>query len=214
MLNTISQIFGIIFGAIGAIAILDKSFPTFRPRIMAKVPNIMRWKWPVIFLFVSLISGIVWYFTLPTKNKAQMFVRGIYQERNNYGDFSPISHALVFYVEVFNHGKPSILRDWELTIIGLDKKTTKTDFVWNQDQAVTVFPSLPTFYDSRFSIVQKTQSSPIPTGGEQYGYVLFTVQNLQRTYMQIPGTIFELTFKDIDGICYTNDFRWPLPSPQ
>jgi hypothetical protein len=193
---------------IAIVIFVDKFFPDFRVKCMGKFPQIARFKWAIIFFLIATGSGAFWYYS-SFKNTPPMFVRGMTPAKNNYGDDSPSSHVLIFYVEVFNKGKPSILRDWQLTIIGLDKNSTKADFFPFQNMQVPIFQN-----DPKDSIYEKTQSNPIPTGGEQYGYVLFTVQNLERTYMQIPGTIFEITFKDIDGNNYTNDCVWPLPNAQ
>jgi len=213
MLNSAYQICAIIVAPFTIAAILNSLFPSLRIRLMGQIPTLMKWKWPAALVLLSAFLWTAWYFTLPSKKTlGDITVRGIWANKNNYGDLNPQTHSLIFWIEVFNHGKPSILTDWSLNIIGLDGKVTPAGLYEDQNQVTNVF--LGYLYDPNDSIVKKTRTCPIASGGEQFGYVLALAQNIQRKYMEIPGTIFRITFQDIDGNTYTNDYKWPLPAAQ
>ena len=77
--------------------------------------------------------------------------------------------AMVFEVGVTNRGSESIAKDWELCLVGSDKKA---HLFSAESMLNTVHPELGGEW---VSLRDKTQSVPIPHGGYVKGWLLFNI---------------------------------------
>jgi hypothetical protein len=128
-------------------------------------------------------------------------------------DSNPRMHPITFRVKIYNSGAPTIIRDWNLKVIGADQKPIQTLFLDEQQPYPYNSTGVLTItIEKKDSIVEKTRTTPIDRNGMQEGYIIFYVQDLSREFLLAGGTSYELSFKDVNGQLYTApDFTWPLP---
>jgi hypothetical protein len=116
--------------------------------------------------------------------------------------------AISFGLHIFNTGSPTITKDWRLEIITIGKELIPTA-VFDSSHTVTTIALddvnlalTPTNW-----IVGITARTPIPSGAMVSGHASFHLpDNVPRANIQLPGTIFRLSFKDVMDKTYTLDY--------
>jgi hypothetical protein len=131
----------------------------------------------------------------------------------NISDQDPKTHLVTITLRIYNAGSPSIVRDWDLTVLGADKQSLHAQH--SEDQpTLTVTGSTQAVFDRKDSVLLKTRNSPIASGGMQEGHVIFVISDVNRDYLTAAGTSYNLSFKDVRDKTYNLSFAWPIPSRQ
>jgi len=166
----------------------------------------------MIFLVISLLFGIAWYITLP-QNKGALKNFMVDQNKNNMADENNTTHDLVFWMDIYNSGSPTIVRAWNLVIKDLSTNSVQ-GYIQRDFPEKVAWENGTITYNKNDYLFEKTRESAIPTGSMRHGFLFFRVFNCQRKWLEAAGTSYEVTFQDIYGNGYTNVFKWPLPLPQ
>lgn len=121
--------------------------------------------------------------------------------------------GLIFQVEIYNTGGPSVTRDWRLTIHTIDGQSLDAKLVLSRDlsRMDTGGGNLPSHFTRDDLIIDKTKNNPIVTGGMQDGYVMFAVPQTRLDYLKAAGTIYEFSFRDVWDMIYSAKVPAPVP---
>jgi hypothetical protein len=159
---------GIVAFLVTVIATLNSLFPSLRVRITERKTLLLRWKFPIIFLIISLVFGIAWHATLPQKSKGELESRMVDQNKYIFVTTQETNHVVIFYMEIYNPGKPTIVRDWNLKIKGSENvKGIESDvpclqgFVQRDLISILVSKNLTNGLDPNNFIFEKTRRIPI-----------------------------------------------------
>lgn len=108
--------------------------------------------------------------------------------------------AVLVGAEVINHGEPSVLGRWRLTVQIPNSQpfTLEPEVLPSQ---ITLAPSSGKKYVvySSNSLYAKVSQNPIPTGGREDGVLWFLATNVDLVEMRRPGTKYTLSFIDADA---------------
>ena len=194
---------------------VDRCFPQLRPEIMKKGSQLRRWAWPMIFLAISLGSGITWYVTSHETHRGSLEPRYVDYNKDQMISIGPTNHVLVLFMEIYNSGRPTVVRDWLLRIKGVDEEKTVVFGYAQRDLSQTMKASNPvnSFTVDNY-IFDKVRTTPIPNGGMENGFIMFQILGVDEKWLHAAGTAYQVTFSNVYGNYYTNDFYWPLPKPQ
>jgi hypothetical protein len=206
----------IVFGLVGALAILDRSFPSLRVKLMEKVPKLTRWILPAVFVGISLVFAVAWRETLPEKNKGTLEMRMVDQNLNQLGEANPTNHTVVFFMEIYNAGRPTIVRDWDLNVSRVDENEKTISFSGFCQRNLDVLLQQSNITNISFVndyIFEKTRRIPISAGGMENGFIEFTILGPQEKWLRDSKTVYKVSIGDVYGNRYTSIFHWPPPEP-
>lgn len=106
---------------------------------------------------------------------------------------------LVITATIWNVGPPTIVHNYQLSIIISDRKVSgrpeyiANDIVWRGSR-----------YHKEDALYNKT-TTPIPTGGEAAGLLAFSFPDVSTQDILKPGLRLHLTFMDVNNTTYTKD---------
>lgn len=201
---------------IALILFVDRFFPQLRPSLMAKGSQLRRWVWPSVFLAISLVSGIAWYVTSSEPHKGSLETRFVDKNLYQITEANPTNHTVFFFMEIYNPGRPTIVRDWLLKVTGTGINETTNVFLGFCQryignflgQNITTNAPVMNYY-----IFEKTRRNPIPSGGMENGFIEFSIVGPQGKWLKDSTTRYDVSFSDVYGNSYTNHFNWPPPEP-
>ena len=126
----------------------------------------------------------------------------------------PRNNLLVVWLDVFNAGSPSVIKDWNLTGHGHDKLPFTSIFYITQPDPfiVTNINGKPLILRKDSEIWLETAFDPIPSGGMRGGYALFIFTNIDTKFLELPQNEFEFSFRDANDNLYVTNFSWPMPT--
>ena len=120
------------------------------------------------------------------------------------GDASRATHdpqkqrpvCVAFYLEIVNRGSRSILKDWRLTAELPTKQMLTTALL--PGGHISFDSSAMKFGPDKW-LPMKTRNVPVDDGALVEGHITFTIPNIDRAVVDVPGTKFILTFQDANG---------------
>jgi hypothetical protein len=208
------------FATIGSFLIailifLDRFFPEHRAKLIAKFPQLLKWKWSAVFAVIGCASAIFWGTTRPTESVGQLMPRIVDLNLVQMIKLSPTQHVFMFLMEVYNKGRPTVTCNWVLRINSrINRDTNTTVVAFNQRDLASLLPA----NDSRTNafrgenyIFEKTRRTPIPTGGMENGFMEFLVPDVGDKLLNDSTTTYDVIFDDVYGYSYTNTFQFPAP---
>lgn len=134
---------------------------------------------------------------------------------NQVANLDAKDNLVIVWLDIFNAGSESVIKDWNLVGYGPDKKAFSSLFYTTQPDPIKVTNLLDgqtvTLY-RRDAIFDKTVNDAIGRNLMKGGYALFIVTNINTQYLLYPGNEFQLSFRDADDNLYTTNFSWPMPT--
>lgn len=221
-LITIAVAFGIriprwVIWALIAFAFFASAFVAYRRQRRVIEISKINFLWPMVFLSFSIFYLTVWYIGLPQKSKGVLETEMVDKNLYKLYEVNPTNHVIIFFIEIYNPGRPTIVRNWYLTVSGAGNgqmtnvfsgfcQRNLADLV--QQNNTTNFSFVNNY------IFDKTRRTPIPTGGMETGFIEFTVLGPKEKWLEDSKTVYEVSFADVYGNSYTDRFNWPAPLPE
>jgi hypothetical protein len=187
-----------------ALAFFASAFRAYRKQRQTAEIIKINFHWPLTLALLCFLCLVVWFFTLPPKPGPAIETRMV--DLNAYVFVTVgTNHAAIFWLEIYNPGRPTVIRDWALTVTNINGPEVFHGLIPRGYTGATNGLN-PADY-----IWQKTRNRPIPTGGMENGYLIFGISGGGEKWLKDPDTIYQLTFRDVYGYSYTNFFHWPAP---
>jgi hypothetical protein len=129
------------------------------------------------------------------------------------GEMANGSAAVTIFAGIRNTGAPSIITNWRLIAQIPNKRpvegqryhyTGSFTYLTEDDKALE--------FDEASRLDEKVAESPLQTGAEKRGVLLFAFHRLTREQVGTEGTVFSLVFEDVRGKEYVTkyDFTGPI----
>ena len=125
----------------------------------------------------------------------------------------PRKAAVLLIITIHNAGSPSTVEGWQASVKVPGQDSQLVAFEKEMLPEVLNIPGQPgvntiVLYGSD-AIDEKTATTPIPQGGAAKGILLFDFDNVSSDEISVPGTTFNLSFKDVNGTNYTISYTAP-----
>jgi hypothetical protein len=194
--------------ALIALALFASAFNAYRKQRRVVEIKKINFHWPLIFAsFTACIAVVMllvkYEFVSPLVKKLTQ--PDFYADEITVGlsdSFPDVTNHLVsFDLTVFNNGAPGVIRNWELKITGPDHQSIyPLGVLLSQNLETNLAANGSMTTRSRAdSFFEGADGLPIERYGKKKGFLIFTIPNVSRAYLQSDETKYELSFWDTTG---------------
>jgi hypothetical protein len=115
----------------------------------------------------------------------------------------------VLLVGIRNTGAPSIAGQWKLIVVIPNQPAVEGRIQHYLGSFITTDGKGEAYeLDASNLLDEKVVETPIATGAEQKGILLFTFKGISGDQMAVAGTTFRLSFRDVLGKEGAVEYRW------
>jgi len=124
---------------------------------------------------------------------------------------NPGNTRVVFGVSVTNNGAPSITKNW-LARIDIPGRGSVSSIPIHYPRGfdLTKDGQVGERLKNSDAIFEKTAESPVTTGAEVHGWLLFFLKGVNPEELRRDGTVVQLTFLDVNGKQHRITRLWPI----
>lgn len=166
------------------------------------------WMATVVAAFV-LLSGVTYTIRAPVRPD----LRGGF-DSVSFVNFGPTpesqSTGVLVLFNVRNAGSPTIVQDWNLTVVPPGKETLRTVPTFIPKVLMLNPPAPFPFVCGRDALYRKSAEEPIANGAMARGFLLFSISGYTLSNFASPvGTELVMTFTDVLGNSHRAKWTWP-----